>query len=48
VPCLQRIKEEGLKLRIKKYVFRLHEMEHLGYTIIFGRKLFVSLKKVEV
>jgi hypothetical protein len=28
---LQRFKEEGLKLRLKKFVFGLQEMEYLGY-----------------
>jgi hypothetical protein len=30
---LQRFKEEGLKLRLKKCFFGLQEMEYLGYTI---------------
>jgi hypothetical protein len=30
---LQRFKEEGLKLRLKKCFFGLHEMECLGYIV---------------
>jgi hypothetical protein len=34
---LQRFKEEGLKLRLKKCFFGLHEMEYLGYTMLAGK-----------
>jgi hypothetical protein len=30
---LQRFKEEGLKLRLKKFFFGLQEMEYLGYSV---------------
>jgi hypothetical protein len=43
---LQRVKEEGLKLRLKKCFFGLHEMEYLGY-IVSASKILVSTKKVE-
>jgi hypothetical protein len=43
---LQRFKEEGLKLRLKKRFFGLHEMEYLGYTVS-ARKISVSTKKVK-
>jgi hypothetical protein len=43
---LQRFKEEGLKLRLKKCFFGLREMECLGYTVSAGKTL-VSAKKVE-
>jgi hypothetical protein len=43
---LQRFKEEGLKLRLKKCFFGLQEMEYLGYTMSAG-KSSVSTKKVE-
>jgi hypothetical protein len=43
---LQRFKEEGLKLRLKKCFFGLQEMEYLGYTVS-ARKISVSTKKVE-
>jgi hypothetical protein len=43
---LQRFKEEGLKLRLKKCFFGLQEMEYLGCTVSDG-KISVSTKKVE-
>jgi hypothetical protein len=43
---LQRFKEEGLKLRLKKCFFGLQEMEYLGYNMSAG-KISVSTKKVE-
>jgi hypothetical protein len=43
---LQRFKEEGLKLRLRKGFFGLQEMEYLGYTVSAG-KISVSTKKVE-
>jgi hypothetical protein len=43
---LQRFKEKGLKLRLKKCFFGLQEMEYLGYTVSAG-KISVSTKKVE-
>jgi hypothetical protein len=43
---LQRFKEEGLKLRLKKCFFGLQEMEYLGYTVSAGR-ISVSTKKVK-
>jgi hypothetical protein len=43
---LQRFKEEGLKLRLKKCFYGLQEMEYLGYTVSVG-KISVSTKKVE-
>jgi hypothetical protein len=30
---IQRFKEEGLKLRLKKCFFGLHDMDCLGYTV---------------
>jgi hypothetical protein len=42
---LQRFKEEGLKLRLKKCFFGLQEMEYLGYLVSDG-KISVSTKKV--
>jgi hypothetical protein len=44
--ALQRFKEEGLKLRLKKCFFGLQEMEYLGYTLSAG-KISVPTKKVE-
>jgi hypothetical protein len=43
---LQRLKEEGLKLRLKKCFFGLLEMKYPGYTVS-ASKIFVSTKKVE-
>jgi hypothetical protein len=43
---LQRFKEEGLKLRLKKCFFDLQEMEYLGYTIP-ASKISVLTKKVD-
>jgi hypothetical protein len=43
---LQRFKEEGLKLRLKKGFFGLHKMDCFGYTMS-GGKISVSTKKVE-
>jgi hypothetical protein len=43
---LHRLKEEGLKLRLKKCFFGLQEMAYLGYTIPAGQ-VSVSTKKVE-
>jgi hypothetical protein len=43
---LQRFKEGGLKLRLKKCFFGLHGMEYLGYTVSAG-KIYVSTNKVE-
>jgi hypothetical protein len=43
---LQRLKKEGLKLRLKKCFFGLQEMEYLGYIVSTG-KISVSIKKVE-
>jgi hypothetical protein len=43
---LRRFKEEGLKLRLNKCFFGLHEMEYLGYTVFVG-KISVSTKKVK-
>jgi hypothetical protein len=43
---LQRLKEDGLNLRLKKCCFGLQEMEYLGYTVSAG-KISVSTKKVE-
>jgi hypothetical protein len=34
---LQRFKEEGLKLRLKKCFFGLQEMEYLGYSVSVGK-----------
>jgi hypothetical protein len=44
--ALQRFKEEGFKLRLKKCFFGLQEMEYLGYTVSAG-KILVSTKQVE-
>jgi hypothetical protein len=41
------MKEEGLKLRLKKCFFDLQKMELLGYTVTCD-KISVSTKKVEV
>jgi hypothetical protein len=38
---LQRFKEEGLKMRLKKCFFVLREMKYLGY-IVSGVKLSIS------
>jgi hypothetical protein len=43
---LQRFKEEGLKLRLKKCFFGQQAMEYLGYSVLAG-KISVSTKKVE-
>jgi hypothetical protein len=43
---LQRFKENGLKLRLKKCCFGLLEVEYLGYTVDAG-KIHASTKKVE-
>jgi small nuclear ribonucleoprotein (snRNP)-like protein len=43
---LQRFKEEGLKLHLKKCFFGLQEMEYLGYHVCAG-KIAVSTEKVE-
>jgi hypothetical protein len=43
---LQRFKEEGLKLRLKKCFFGLQEMEYLDYTVS-ADKISFSTKKVE-
>jgi hypothetical protein len=43
---LQRFKEEGLKLRLKKCFFGLQEMEYLGFIVSDG-KISVSTKKFE-
>jgi hypothetical protein len=43
---LQRFKEEGLKLRLKKCFVGLQEMQYLGYIVSDG-KILVSTKKVE-
>jgi hypothetical protein len=43
---LQRFKEEGLELRLKKCFLGLHETEYLGY-IMFAGKNSVSITKVE-
>jgi cell fate regulator YaaT (PSP1 superfamily) len=43
---LQRFKEEGLKLRLKKCFFGLQEMGYLGYTVS-DDKISVSTKKVD-
>jgi hypothetical protein len=43
---LQRFKEEGLKLRLKKCFFGLQAMKYHGYTVSAG-KISVSTKKVE-
>jgi hypothetical protein len=44
---LQRFKEEGLKLRLKKYFFGLHELEYLDF-IVSGSKISVLTHKVKV
>jgi hypothetical protein len=44
---LQRLKMEGLTLRLKKCFFGLQEMEYLGYTMSNGINP-VSTKKLEV
>jgi hypothetical protein len=38
--------KEGLKFRLKRCSFGLHEMEYLGYTVS-GGKIFVLTKKLE-
>jgi hypothetical protein len=43
---LQRFKEEGLKLRLKKCFFGIQEVGYLDY-IASARKMSVSTKKVE-
>jgi hypothetical protein len=43
---LQRLKEEGFKLRLKKCFFSLQERKYLGSTVSAG-KILVSTKKVE-
>jgi hypothetical protein len=43
---LQHFKEEGLKLRLKRCLFGLQDMEYLGYIVSAG-KLSVLTKKVE-
>jgi hypothetical protein len=43
---IQRFKEEGLKLRLKKCLFGLKEMEYLGYSAS-ASKISVSIQKVE-
>jgi hypothetical protein len=43
---LQRLKEEGFKLRLKKCLFGLQEMKYLGYTVS-ARKISVSTKTIE-
>jgi hypothetical protein len=43
---LQRFKEEGLKLRLKKCFFGLQEMEYLGYNVSAGKSP-ASTKTVE-
>jgi hypothetical protein len=43
---LQRFKEEGLKVRIKRCFSGLHKMEYLGYNVSASR-ISVSTKKVE-
>jgi hypothetical protein len=43
---LQRLKEEGLKLRLKKYFFGRQGMEYLG-CIVSAYQISVSTKKVE-
>jgi hypothetical protein len=44
---LQRFKEEGLKLRLKKCFFGLQEMVYLGHTVSTCNFFSVSEKKVE-
>jgi hypothetical protein len=44
--ALQRVKQEGLKLRLKTCFFGLHEMGYLGYTVSAGKNS-VSTKKLE-
>jgi hypothetical protein len=41
---LQRSKEEGLELRLKKCFFGLQDMHYLGYTMYVG-KIPLSTKK---
>jgi hypothetical protein len=41
---LQRSKEEGLELRLKKHFFGLQEMEYLGYTMSAGKIPFRQRK----
>jgi hypothetical protein len=41
---IQRFKKEGLKLRLKKCFFGLHEMKYLGYTMSAGKNS-VSTRK---
>jgi hypothetical protein len=43
---LQRFKEEGLKLRLKKCIFCLQQMECKGY-IVYSGKISVSKQEVE-
>jgi hypothetical protein len=43
---LQRFKEEGLKLRLKKCFFGLQEMEYIGCNVSTG-KISISTQKVE-
>jgi hypothetical protein len=43
--ALQRLKEEGLNLRLKKCFLGLQEMEDLGYTVSIG-KISVSTNKL--
>jgi hypothetical protein len=43
--ALQRLTGEGLKLRLNKCFFGLHEMKHLSYNVS-GGKSFVSARKV--
>jgi hypothetical protein len=43
---MQRFKEEGLMLRLKKCFFGLYDMEYLGY-IVFAGKISVSTNNVE-
>jgi hypothetical protein len=43
---LQRFQEKDLKLRVKKCVFGLHEMEYWDYTVP-ASKISVSTRKVE-
>jgi hypothetical protein len=42
----QPFREEGLKLRLMKHLFGLHEMEYLGYSV-YGGKIYVSTKKIK-
>jgi hypothetical protein len=43
---IQRFKDEGLKLRLKKCFFGLQEMEKLGYIVSIG-KISVPTNKAE-